>query len=245
MKIDRITVVGIPVDNVREEDIKDAACYLTDDKTALRQIVFLSLWDLMRARRDKEYRSCVEQALVIPVSKGILKGAKFQKKKVPARHMPFDFMIQFFSALEAQGYSLYLLGCRPAELRNIEHNLKQTFPDLKIVGRYTGYYQKSKDDDISTAIKKASPHCVLIGSGIRGKEKWISRHRNIFSSGVFIYSPLVMDIISGKRTAVSRETFSRGLEFVPDLIRHPFRILRCIVYMYYTFLLLIYRLRNK
>ena len=244
METERITVTGIPVDILRDDAIKEAAYALAEDK-GVRQIVFLSLWGLMKARRDKEYRQCVEQALVIPISKGILKGARFLKKKIPVRHMPFDFMIHFFAALEERGRSLYLLGCRPAELHSIEQKLKQTFPGLKIVGRYTGHYPKSKEQDICTAIKKASPHCVLIGSGIRGREKWVSRHRNSFSSGVFIYSALVMDIISGKKNKVSRETFQRGLEFVPELIRRPWRVLRSIVYLYYALLLVIYRIRRK
>jgi N-acetylglucosaminyldiphosphoundecaprenol N-acetyl-beta-D-mannosaminyltransferase len=244
METERITVTGIPVDNLRDEAFEDTVYALAEGRE-VRQVVFLSLWNLMRARRDKEFRHCLENALVIPISKGIQKGAKFLKKEVPARYMPFDFMIRFFAALEARGRSLYILGCRPAQLRGIEQNLKQTFPGLKIVGRYTGYYPKSKEQDICTAIKKASPHCVFIGSGIRGKEKWVGRHISRFSPGVFIWSAQVMDIISGKKTKVSRETFQRGLEFVPGLLRHPWRVLRGAVYLYYAFLLVVYRIRKK
>jgi N-acetylglucosaminyldiphosphoundecaprenol N-acetyl-beta-D-mannosaminyltransferase len=245
MEPERIRVAGIPVHHLQDETFEDTVYALTESKD-VHQIMFLSLWDLMRARRSGEFRRCVEQAsLVIPVSLGILRGAKFLKKTVPQRYMPFDFMIRFFAALEARGRSLYLLGCKPKDLRAIEQNLKQTFPGLKIVGRYTGHYPKAKDTDIRTAIKKASPHCVLIGSGIRGKEKWISRHRNDFAPGVFVWSAPVMDIISGKKHKVSRETFQRGWEFFPELISHPWRILRGFVYLYYCLLLIIYQLRKQ
>jgi N-acetylglucosaminyldiphosphoundecaprenol N-acetyl-beta-D-mannosaminyltransferase len=138
-----------------------------------------------------------------------------------------------------------VLGCTPTELRNIEQNLRQTFPGLKIVGRYTGYYPKTMERDICTAIKKASPHCALIGAGIRGKEKWISRHKKEFAHGVFIWSSSVMDIISGKKTKVSRETFQKGREFIPELIRHPWRVFRGIVYIYFGLLLIIYRIKKS
>ncbi|MCL1818080.1 MAG: WecB/TagA/CpsF family glycosyltransferase, partial [Spirochaetaceae bacterium] len=163
MKIERITVTGIPVDRLPDEAFEEAILSLAEGKE-VRQIVFLSLWNLMRARRDKEFRRTVERALVIPISLGILRGAKFLKKTVPERYMPFDFMIRLFAILEARGQSLYILGCRPRELGSIEQNLRQTFPGLKIVGRYTGHYPKSKEKDICTAIKKASPCCVVIGS---------------------------------------------------------------------------------
>jgi N-acetylglucosaminyldiphosphoundecaprenol N-acetyl-beta-D-mannosaminyltransferase len=244
MKPERIGLTGVTVDNLRDEAFEDTVYSLTESGN-VHQIVFLSLWDLMRARRNREFLHCVEQSsLVIPTSRGILRGAGFLKKTVPRRYMPFDFLIRFLAALEVRGRSLYLLGCKPDELRGIEQNLKQTFPGLKIVGRYTGYYPKVKDVDIRTAIKKASPHCVLIGSGIRGKEKWISRHRSDFASGVFVWSAPVMDIISGKKHKVSREIFQKGLEFFPELVNHPWRILRGFVYLYYCLLLVIYRIRK-
>ena len=244
MKSERIRVVGVPVDILRNEDFEDSVRALAEGKE-VKQIIFLSLWNLMRARRDKEYMRTIERSLVIPISRGILKGAKFLKKTIPERYMPFDFMIRLFAILEARNRSLYILGCRTAELHNIERNLRQTFPGLRIVGRYMGHYLKSQEDDICTAIKKAAPNCVIIGSGIRGKEKWVSRHRECFSSGVFIYSAQVMDIISGRKAKVSRETFQKGLEFVPELITHPWRILRGIVYLYYALLLVVYRIRKK
>ncbi|MDR2589355.1 MAG: WecB/TagA/CpsF family glycosyltransferase [Spirochaetales bacterium] len=241
---ERIYVTGIPVDHFAEEGFEDRLSLLTACGKA-GNIVFLSLWDLMRARRDREFRRLLEQAaLVIPVSRGIQRGAAFLKKTVPARYMPFEFVIRFLAALEERQRSLYLLGCTPEELQSIEQNLRQTFPGLKIVGRYTGSYPRAKDKDIRTAIKKAAPHCVLMGSGIRGKEKWFFRRKDDFSTGVFIWSASVMDIISGKRKKVSRETFQKGREFIPELIRRPWRAVRGIVYLYFGLLLLVYRLKK-
>ena len=244
MKVERITVAGIPVDHLPNEAFEQTVLSLAEG-TEVRQIVFLSLWNLMRARRDKEFQRTVERSLVIPISRGILSGAGFLKKTVPERYMPFDFMIRLFAALEARGRSLYILGCRPGELASAEQNLRQTFPGLRIVGRYTGHFPKSKEKDICIAIKKASPHCVIMGSGIRGAEKWVDRHRGLFPSGVFIWSAPVLDIISGRKTKVSRETFQRGLEFVPELLTHPWRVLRGIVYLYYALILVIHRIRKK
>jgi N-acetylglucosaminyldiphosphoundecaprenol N-acetyl-beta-D-mannosaminyltransferase len=53
-----------------------------------------------------------------------------------------------------------------------------------------------------------------------------------------------MDIVSGKRKKVSREAFRKGREFLPELARHPWRVLRGFVYAYYGLLLLIYRIRK-
>jgi len=158
--------------------------------------------------------------------------------------MPFDFVIRFLGALETRGRSAYLLGTDRKNLQNAEQNLRQTFPGVKIVGRYTGRYPKPMERNILTAIKKSSPDFVLVGSGVRGKDKWIYRNRKEFPRGVFLYSAAVMDIVSGKRKKVSREAFRKGREFLPELARHPWRVLRGFVYAYYGLLLLIYRIRK-
>jgi N-acetylglucosaminyldiphosphoundecaprenol N-acetyl-beta-D-mannosaminyltransferase len=184
--VNRIRVAGIPVNDLREEDFESVALSLAVD-AEFHQIIFLSLWDLMRARRDKDFRLCVERAsLVVPVSRGILMGARFLRKTVPARYMPFDFVIRFLGALETRGRSAYLLGTDRKNLQNAEQNLRQTFPGVKIVGRYTGRYPKPMERNILTAIKKSSPDFVLVGSGVRGKDKWIYRNRKEFPRGVFL-----------------------------------------------------------
>lgn len=242
--VKRIRVAGIPVDDLTDENFETVLLSLTLDRE-LHQIVFLSLWDLMRARRDKTYRLCVERAsLVIPVSRSILWGARFLRKTVPTRRMPFDFVIRFLGALETRGRSVYLLGADRKNLQNAEQNLRQTFPGVKMVGRCTGWYSKAMERDILTAMKKAAPDFVLVGPGIRGKDKWIYRKKKEFSRGVFIYSSSVMDIISGRRKKISRETFLKGREFLPDLARRPWRVLRGLVYLYFGLLLLVYRIRK-
>jgi N-acetylglucosaminyldiphosphoundecaprenol N-acetyl-beta-D-mannosaminyltransferase len=115
---------------------------------------------------------------------------------------------------------------------------------MKIVGRYTGSYPKSMERNILVAIKKASPHFVLVGSGIRGREKWIYRGKSEFSQGVFLYSAQTFDIFSGKRQKVSREVFQKGREFLPDFARRPWRVFRSAIYLYYGILLLVHRLRK-
>ena len=242
--VTRIRVVGVPVDIIKDEDFEKAASFLVENGGP-HQIVFLSLWDLMRARRDKEYRQCVENAaLVIPVSRGILRGAGFLKKSVPCRYMPFDFVIRFFRVLEEKGKALYLLGSDKKNLRNAEQNLKQTFPGMKIVGRYTGSYPKEMEKNILLAIKKASPHFVLAGSGIRGGDLWIYRNKTGCGRGVYLWDSPVLDIFSGKRRKVSRDAFQKGIEYLPDLCRKPWRLFRSLIYMYFALLLVLYRLRK-
>ena len=80
MAIQRIHIVGVPVDICRPENIEEEVLELLL-RPGTKQIIFLSLWDLLKARRNAEFNECVENAdLVLPISKSIIRGAKFLKK---------------------------------------------------------------------------------------------------------------------------------------------------------------------
>ena len=83
MGIQRINVVGVPVDVCRPEDLETEILELLA-KPGTKQIVFLNIWGLLKARRKNDFAECVKNAdLIIPISKSILNGAKFLKKEIP------------------------------------------------------------------------------------------------------------------------------------------------------------------
>jgi len=244
LRIKKERILGIPIDDINPEELDETLASLLK-KDGVCPVVFLNLWDLLKARRNMEFRSWVERAsLVIPTSKGILRGARFLKKKVSHRYYPFDVVIRLLRVLEEKGLSLYLLGGKLSYLQQAEKNLKQTFPGLRLVGRYPGYYPLQVEGDILLAMRKASPHCVLLGTGLKGKERWAERKREALPASIVIYSPETFDIISGKRIRPSRETVEKGREHLTELFRHPWRVFRGVVYLYYLLLLLVYRIRK-
>ena len=93
MEVQRIKVLDIPVDLVEEQNLEEVILDLIA-KPGTKQIVFLSVWDLLRARRKKDYYQCIQNAdLILPISKSILKGARFLKTQVPVRYNPFTAII--------------------------------------------------------------------------------------------------------------------------------------------------------
>ncbi len=209
------------------------------------QIVFLRLWDLMRAKWSKEYKRMLEQAgLVLPVSRAIRFGARFQQKRVPTRYCPFDFVIRLLGALESKGRSLYILGGKPAELKLVDGNLRQTFPGIRLLGRYIGTYPKGHHDSVLTALRKADPDFVLIGSGPAARERWVARNRAFLPAGIYLWSAEVFEILAYKRRRVPREVFERGTDAIAEAFRRPWRVARLPVYCWYLLLLLYHRARH-
>ena len=167
MSINRISLLGVPVDICSPENLENEILELLANP-GTKQIIFLSIWNLLRARHKGDYGDAIKNAdLIIPVSKSILKGAKFLKLDVPVRYNPFNAVIQILGILDSHYKSLYLFGSTKKTLSKTEHNIRDTFRNLRIIGRYVGYYPKSVENDIVEAIFKAQPSLVLLSDGIK------------------------------------------------------------------------------
>lgn len=212
---------------------------------ATHQIILIRFWDIVRAKFDREYARCLRQSsLVIPVSGGVVRSARFLRRQTPVRYMPFEFVVRVLGALESRHRSVYLLGGQKSHLHHIEQNLRHTFPGLRLVGRYTGFYDANVEKDIITAIRKSSPDLLLSGTGIRGNDKWYYRHRNQLQPGMALWSGECFDMFSERRRKPSRRSYQMGMDFLPELFRRPWRVLRGFVYLFYGIVLLIHRIRK-
>ncbi len=245
-KIRRISLLGVPVDVCSLAEMDDAILELLA-KPGTKHIVFLSIWDLLKGRNTKKtFGKYLQSAdLILPVSKSILWGARFLKKTEPVRYNPFNAVITILSAMENHYKSLFLLGGHRKSLQKAESNVRSTFPNLQIVGRYIGYYSKEMEPNIVQAIFKASPSLVIVSDGIKEKKLWAYNRRNNFSSSIFLYYKDCIGIFSERVRRVSEKTFDRGLEIWPEILRNPLKIFLIFPFIRYIILVVWYRLFKK
>ena len=249
----RVSLLKVPLDIIPPGDLSDIINnQFTDLSNSIPEnrkqgcnIVLLSLWDLLRARRQNEFRDYVLRAyMVIPISKSLVSGARFLNGKSPFRYMPFYFFIEFLSILENREYSVYLLGGKEKVLKRVENNIHQTFPGLRIVGRCKASFRKQEEAAIVEAIRKASPHLLLVGRGVRGGELWIARNSAGLNRGLRIWCSDLFDVFAEKKSRPPEGIFNLGLEAVIYCLRNPVKFFRIFSYIRYKFLLLFYRLAN-
>ena len=245
MFIERISLIGVPVDICQPENLENEILELLA-KPGTKQIIFLSVWDLLKARHKGDFADCVKNAdLIIPVSKSILKGAKFLKLPVPVRYNPFEAVVQIHSILDTHYKSLYLFGSSEKTLSKAEHNIRDTFTNLRVLGRYIGYYPKNVEGDIVQAIFKAQPSLVLLSDGIKEKNCWAYRRRNSFSSSIFLYYKDAFGVFSERVNRVSEKTFNKGHEIYYEVAHNPFKIFLLLPYIWYKTVLIWYRLFRR
>ena len=242
---ERVNLLSVPIDIIAPEQLSTFVYKsLKEEKEC--NIVLLSLWDLLRARRNSEYRAYIFKAsLIIPISKSIISGLKFLTGKKAFRYMPFDFIISILTSLENREYSCYLLGGKINVLLKTERNLRQTFPKLRIVGRFPGSFRRHDEPTIIEAIKKASPSLLLVGNGVRGKERWIARNNVTLGKGIRMWCSDIFDVFAEKKKRPSHAAFENGFEWISYCFQKPYKFFRLFPYLYYKILLLVNKLFNK
>ena len=245
MSVQRIEILGVPVDVCQKPDLEQKILELME-KQGSSQILFLSIWDLMKARGKNDFAECVRNAdLILPVSKSILSGAKFLKKTVPARYNPFEATISILGILESRYKSFYMLGGRKKALVEAEKNVKKTFKTLRVVGRYVGYYKSAAEEGVISAIRKASPSLVLLGDGVKNRECWPYLNREKFTTSMFLYYRDAIGIFGRRIKRVDPRTFEKGREIWGEVVRNPLRLFLIFPYAWYIIMLVWTRLFRK
>ena len=241
----RVNLLNVPIDIVSPEELAYVVYDILKEEKE-HNIVLLSLWDLLRARRAGEYRNYVTRAsLVIPISKSMISGIKFLTGKKAYRYMPFDFIVSMLTILENREFSCYLLGGRTKVLLKTEKNIRQTFPRLRIVGRFPGYFKRHEEAIIIEAIKKSSPSLLLAGRGIRGKERWIAKNNAVLGNGMRLWCSDIFEVFAERKKHPSRAAFNSGLEWIGYCFQNPLKFFRIFPYINYKFTLLFCKLFVK
>jgi len=245
-------LLRVPLDIVSPEELPDIIANLIPNEKAAyedqekRNIVLLSLWDLLRARRNTEYREYLYNAvLVIPISKSLVSGAKFLTGKKLYRYMPFKFVISLLSILEKREYPLFLRGGKGQILKKAEKNIRATFPGLKVIGRCEGKIRKQEEPAVIEAIRKSSPSILLVGKGVRGKELWITRNSSRLNSGFRLWCSDLFEVFAEKKHRPRDAVFERGLESIGFCFRSPLKFFRVFLFIYYCLLLLAHKISKR
>jgi N-acetylglucosaminyldiphosphoundecaprenol N-acetyl-beta-D-mannosaminyltransferase len=240
--VKRIKVLDVPVDCVDPELWAPTIEALLDNGQH-NQIVFLSLRGLLQARHDPEYLRCLrDAALVLPISLAIVRGARFLGAGAPSLFNSFEHIIRILSVVEKMKGSVYMLGSRKQVLEVAEDNLRGSFHDVRVVGRFYGYFPRQVEGDIVTAIKKSAPTLVLVGTGVPGKDKWINRRRRDLNPGISLWAGNCFEVFAGREKQVSKKLHAAGLSALSGIGKRPWRLAAIFPYLYYLALLLGYKL---
>lgn len=241
----KVHIFGIPITNIEPEEINDAIdeCIESEEPS---QIVFLSWWNLIRAICKWDYRAVVRNAtMVIPTSPLVTLGPRILRGTKLQYYSEFAFTIRLLSRIEAYGNSVYLLGMEMEHVQEAERNITNTFPNLMIIGRYSGYFSGQQEQTVITAIRKANTTLLLAGDGVPNKEVWLYRVKHKVKARISLWAGATMDVLATKAQRLPDGTARRTFHLALRLAKRPWRIYRFFVFLFYFFALWYAKARHK
>jgi len=236
--VKRLSLLGIRVDSVTREEIKQISLRLIAEK---KPSLFVSLGTLtlMLARKDPAYRQLLEEAeLVICDGAGVVSGLKYLTGEKITRQTGVD-LVPFFAELAAEkGLKLFLLGAEQEVIEKAAAVLKRELPGVNICGFLNGYFDIINSSEIIDKIKKVSPDILLVGLGQPAQEKWLKANLNALAVPVTMGVGGSFDVIAGKIPRAPVFFRKTGLEWFFRMVLEPRRFKRNLVLLKFVFLII-------
>lgn len=192
---------------------------------------------VLAARKDKEYQKTIKQAdYVIADGIGIIIGGSILKTPLPERVTGYDTLISLLNFANKYSKKIFLVGAKPEVISQVQVNIKNDFPNIKIVGAYDGYFKD--DHHITSAIASSQPDFVFAALGFPKQEYFIAKNKNL-APAIWMGVGGSFDVLAGmsKRAPVFWQ--KHHIEWLYRLIQEPSRIGRMMALPKY--LLLVYR----
>lgn len=227
--MERIEVLGCKFDNVNmQEAVEKCKEFIKGSDGNL--IVTPNPEIVMRAREDEEFKNIINNAeLVVPDGIGIVKAANILKTPLKERVAGYDLICNLLEDGKDGSISFYFFGSKPGFAEKAKQKLEEKYPNIKIVGTHTGYFNSEEEEEIVKEIRKLRPDVLLVGIGAPKQEKFINKYKNedFFKIGIGCGGSI--DVLAGEVKRAPKLFIKLHLEWFYRLLKQPSRFGRMMV----------------
>jgi N-acetylglucosaminyldiphosphoundecaprenol N-acetyl-beta-D-mannosaminyltransferase len=223
----RIHILGLPVDGITYAEWLD----LIDQwvKTGIRpaHVCTINPEFIMIARHDPNFRNILQRAdLCVPDGVGLLWAAKRRKIPLPQRVTGSDGVPIIAERAAQKGWRLFFLGAAPAIADQAANILRNKFPDLQIVGTYSGSPAPDEEDALVQMVNESDADILFVAYGAPEQDKWIARNLPRLQVKMAMGVGGSFDFIAGTVPRAPLWMQKMGLEWLFRLYLQPWRIRR-------------------
>jgi N-acetylglucosaminyldiphosphoundecaprenol N-acetyl-beta-D-mannosaminyltransferase len=183
---------------------------------------------LIHAIRDKEMQQILCSCdLVIPDGMPILWGAWLLGAALKQRVCGVDLVPRLADLCARKGHTMFILGASEQNSYRAAENLKEHYPGLRIVGRYSPPVMpldRMNHEEILRRIERAKPDVLLVALGNPKQERWLAMHRHRLNVPVCIGVGMSIDMAAGAVRRAPRWMQSTGLEWIYRMAKEPKRL---------------------
>ena len=228
---EKVEILGVEIDNINIEEAGEITKNLIENSNkSCELIVAPNVEFIMTAQKDKKFFEILNSAkLATPDSVGVEIAAKLQKKPLKQRIPGQAYFRKILEIGEKEGWTFYFLGGKGDTVQKTAENVKNIYPDLKIVGTHEGFFENDSEEDVIKEINLLEPNVLFVAMGAPAQEKWIYNHKSKLKVDVAAGQGGTFDYEAGNIRRAPKWVQKIGMEWLWRLILQPSRIGRMIV----------------
>jgi N-acetylglucosaminyldiphosphoundecaprenol N-acetyl-beta-D-mannosaminyltransferase len=224
-----IRILGIPIDNVTEDEALARLAAFLQAGTP-HQVLTVNPEFVMEARHNPTFRRVLLQAdMRTPDGFGLLLAARWLGTPLRGRATGVALVQRIAALAAARGYRLFLLGAAPGVAQEAAAVLRARHPGLQIVGCYAGTPQPRHEPFLRQLITAARPDVLLVAYGHPAQDLWIARNQPYLRIPLAMGVGGVFDYLSGRVPLAPAWVRHIGMEWAYRLLRQPRRWRRILV----------------
>ena len=116
---------------------------------------------------------------------------------IPERITGVAVMEDLLKLADDKGYKVFFLGSKPQVLDQAVNICRAQYPNLNIVGKRNGYFDKNEEESVVREIAGAAPDILLVGMGLPQKEYFIDDYCTRLNASVILPVGGAFDVYAG------------------------------------------------
>ena len=222
-----VAVLGVPFDNVTMCEAIDLIEKKIEEP-GFHQVATANVDFVINAIYDQGMQEMLCSCdLIVPDGMPIVWASRLMGSRLKERVSGVDLIPRLAELAARRDYGIFLLGASETNSRKASEVLKQRFPKLRIVGRYSPPVSPLAEMDhekILSLIERARPDILLVAMGHPKQEQWLAMHRHRLRVSLCMGVGASLDFLAG---AVSRAPVwmqTAGLEWLYRAAQEPRRL---------------------
>jgi N-acetylglucosaminyldiphosphoundecaprenol N-acetyl-beta-D-mannosaminyltransferase len=217
-------VSGIRLLNLGMDELV-AAIDTAIEVRARTQIAFVNPACVNIAAHDPLYRATLARAeWVCPDGIGMKIAGRILAQPIRQNLNGTDLFPRLCAALARSNRSIYLLGARPGVAADTAAWAQRQFPNLRIAGTHSGYFQVDDEATVLAAIRNSGADVLLVAMGVPMQDLWLRRNLKRSGATVGIGVGGLFDFYGGRIPRAPLWLREIGGEWVYRLWQEPRRM---------------------
>ena len=223
---DRITLFGIPVDNLTMGETVDRIDKMVGDGK-IHQHVVINVDKIVKMESNQALRAAVLDCdLINADGQPIIWVSRILQAPLEERVTGIDLFDVLIARCAERGFRPYLIGARQEVVARTVEVLRAKYPKLQLAGWRNGYWSSAEEPAVVQEIKSARPDVLCMAVGSPKQElflfKWKKEMQIPFVMGV----GGSFDVTAGVLKRAPRWMQDSGLEWLFRLAQEPRRLWR-------------------